>query len=82
MRGSRQSSFMLAEPPTVRLWSFDARNSGFSWAALLCGEGTSGKKNGLAIPAHPSKRARFSPLGVPLMLVQLWPSREPPPLFT
>jgi hypothetical protein len=30
-----------------------------------------GKKNGLAILAHPSKRARFSPLGVPLMLVQL-----------
>ena len=41
-----------------------------------------GKKNGLAILAHPSKRARFSPLGVPLMLVQLWPAREPPPLFT
>jgi len=34
MRGSRQSSFLLAEPPTVRLWSFHACNSGFSRAAL------------------------------------------------
>jgi hypothetical protein len=76
MRGSRQSSFLLAEPPRCGCGRSTPAILDSAWPPSYEERVRAGKKNGLAISAHPSERARFSPLGVPLMLVQLRPSGE------